>query len=165
MIVTNIKELRVECKDVSLFEAQDIIAKLEDELNKSKTGIGLSSPQINIQRSVCIIRTNNSEIDLINPTIVKKYDLMEFHGERCLSIPNVCLTTKRFNEIFVKDVLHPAGIICTGFESVVVKNEINHLQGKLMYDFQIKIPTRNEKCWCNSGKKYKICHLNKIIKR
>ena len=164
MIITNMKELRAECKDVSLFEAQDIIIKLEDELSKSKTGVGLAAPQIGIQKRVCIIRCRNFKIDLVNPIIIKKYDLFEFYNEGCLSFKNDLINTKRFNEIVMQDSFHPAGIIFTGVESVIVQHEIGHLYGEIMYDLQIKIPARNEKCWCNNGKKYKLCHLGKIIK-
>ena len=163
VIVTDEKQLRAECKDVSIFEAYEIISKLENELANSPTGIGLAAPQINIQKKVCIIRCGNTKIDLVNPVIIKKYDLRELYDEGCLSFPEKFIVTKRFNEIFVQDTLHPAGMIFTGIESVIVLHEIGHLYGKLMYDYEINIPKRNEKCWCLSGKKYKNCHLRKII--
>ena len=81
-----------------------------------------------------------------------------------MSYPDQWILTKRYNEICVVDLFHPHGIILTGFTAVVVNHEIDHLYGKTMYDSQITRPQTNQKCWCNSGYKYKNCHLNKIIK-
>ena len=72
MIVTSRKSLKKECRDVSLFEAADIIKKLEVELQNSKQpGIGLAANQIGIDAKVCIIRTKN-KLDLVNPIIIEK---------------------------------------------------------------------------------------------
>lgn len=164
MIITDKSKLSSTCKDVTLFEAQDIIIQLEEELKKHPTGIGLAAIQIGLKKKVCIIRVKDS-INLINPIIIESFDLMEYHNEGCLSYPGKLITTSRFNEIFVKDVLHPNGFISTGFEAVVIAHEIDHLNSITMYDREIQIPTRrNEKCWCKSGKKYKLCHLGLIIK-
>jgi peptide deformylase len=165
MIITNKEKLREVCKDVSLFEAQDIISKLESELSKSEIGIGLAAPQIGIQKKVCIIRINNIKIDLVNPVIAKKYDLALFKNEGCLSLPGEYVNTKRFHEVVVRDLLHPAGMICTGLEAVVVQHEVGHLYGELMHDFIVEVPKgRNDLCWCKSGKKIKKCCLGKNIK-
>lgn len=164
MIITDESKLKKECQDVSLFEAQSIILKLENELaNSNIKGIGLASNQIGIDAKVCIIRSNN-KLNLVNPKIINKYDLMEFENEGCLSFAGQYILTKRYNEIVVKDSIHPAGIILTGIDAVITQHEINHLYGKTMFDFEIKRPQVNQKCWCNSGKKYKKCHIKKIIK-
>jgi peptide deformylase len=164
MIITNSEQLTKECKDVSLmFDGEHIISKLEEQLAKS-SGVGLAANQIGIDAKVCIIRAPNAKINLINPVIEKKYDLKLFKNEGCLSFPGEWLTTSRYNEIVVKDLLHPAGIICTGFEAVVVQHEVDHLYGKLMHEYIVKIPGRNEPCWCGSKRKYKKCHLGQEIR-
>ena len=163
MIITDKEQLRKECKDVSIFEAQDIVTKLEAELQNSNIiGIGLAANQIGIDAKVCIIRTEES-LNLANPVIVEKHDLMVFRREGCLSFPNKWITTKRYNEILITDLFHPAGVVCTGLEAVVVQHEIGHLFGELMYDYQIKIPGRNIPCWCGSERKFKKCCLGKEI--
>lgn len=164
MIITDKEQLRKKCKDVSVFEAYDIISKLENELDNLQSGVGLAANQIGIDAAVAIIRTNKTSINLVNPVIIETYDLMEFHNESCLSFPGDLIVTKRFNEIFVQDALHPAGMVFTGIESVIALHEIGHLNGELMYDFQIEIPQRNQKCWCQSKRKYKKCCLRKKIK-
>lgn len=163
MIITDDKQLREPCEDTNLIEASDIINKLEAELKNSKIlGVGLAAPQIGIKKRVLIIR-GKTKINLVNPVIIKQYDLMEFNDEGCLSYPDIYLTTKRFNEIFVQDLFHTAGIILVGIDAVIVAHEIDHLNGITMFDHQIKRPQVNEKCWCLAGK-YKKCHMNKVIK-
>lgn len=165
MIITSIDSLSKECNDVSIFEATQIIEKLETELeNSSITGVGLAANQIGINAKVCIIRADKP-INLVNPSIVDKYDLMEFNNEGCLSFPTKALVTQRFNEIMVKDDLHPGGIVCVGFEAVVVQHEVGHLFGETMFDYEVPKLRPNDKCWCKSDVKYKKCHQNKKINK
>ena len=81
MIITDKEQLRKKCKDVSVFEAYDIISKLENELDNLQSGVGLAANQIGIDAAVAIIRTNKTSINLVNPVIIETYDLMEFHNE------------------------------------------------------------------------------------
>ena len=164
MIVTDESLLRKECKDASIFEASEIIAKLEYELKSSPiSGIGLAANQIGIDSKVFILRTPHASLDFVNPKIIDKRDIRLLKNEGCLSFPGIYLTTKRYNEIFVIDFFRPNGIVCTGLESVVCQHEFGHLCGETMFDYQIVEPKINEKCWCNSGLKYKKCCINKQI--
>lgn len=123
MIITDINKLKNVCETVSLLESTTIIEKLEQELQNSKNpGIGLAAPQIGINKRVCIIRSQN-KIDLVNPKIIEQYDLMEFVDEGCLSFPYQWVTTKRYNEIFIQDSLHPAGLILVGIDAVIAQHE------------------------------------------
>ena len=151
--------LKSICRDASVFDAPAVIEKLVKELNNSKNGVGLAANQIGIDLNVCIVQVKEL-ITLVNPKIIEKYDLMEFHNEGCLSFPGEFVITKRYNEVVVKDFTHPAGIVCVGFEAVAVQHECSHLLGQTMHDYEIKIPARNDLCWCGSNKKYKVCHKN-----
>lgn len=166
MIIIDEIELKKPCQDASIFEAADIIKKLEVELANSKIpGIGLSANQIGIQKRVLIIRAGKQHLNLANPEIIEKYDLSEFDNEGCLSFPEEYITTKRYAEVLIKDLFHPEGIVLTGLMAVVAQHEISHTNGETMYDYQIARPkSPNEKCWCSSNLKYKKCHQNKIIK-
>jgi peptide deformylase len=164
MIITDLDQLKRPCKNISLFEAQEVISKLENELyNSPVKGIGLASNQIGLQVAVCIIRINQTKIDLVNPIITQQYDLSEFEGEGCLSFPGEHLLTKRYAEVVVQDSLHPIGLVLVGIEAVVAQHEISHLNGETMHQYQIVRPTVNQKCWCEKSK-YKKCHMNKIIR-
>lgn len=168
MIAADKTFLRKPCKDVSLFESvETIISKLEEELDNSPTaGIGLAANQIGIDAKVCIIRAGQEKINLVNPIITEKYDLSLFKGEGCLSFPGEWLITKRYNEIVIKDLYRPAGMILMGLEAVVAQHEIGHLYGELMHDFVVTLPLGpNSQCWCGSGKKWKKCCLTKEIKQ
>jgi len=166
MIITDESKLKTECRSVSVFEAQDIVRKLEMELATSKTsGIGLAANQIGIDAKVCIIRVGKFAVNLANPEITEKLDLCLFDNEGCLSYPDQWLTTARYNEIVVKDLFNPNGIVCSGLLAVVVQHETDHLYGKTMYDYQVKKPDGpNSPCWCGSGKKFKKCCVEKVIK-
>jgi peptide deformylase len=165
MIVTDKEFLKQPCKDVSLFEAKDIISKLDVELASSHIkGIGLAANQIGINAKVCILRVGLEKIDLVNPIIVETYDLRMFRNEGCLSFPGEWLITKRYNEILVKDQIHPTGIVLVGLEAVAAQHEIGHLNGEIMHDYIITIPLGpNSLCWCG-GKKWKKCHQDLEIK-
>ena len=141
MIITDESKLNFVCKEASIFEANAIIAKLEKELEESGvTGIGLAANQIGIDARVCIIRIPNGEpIDLVNPVILDQNDLMEFDGEGCLSYPGKFATTARHNEIYLRDAIHPNGIVCTGLAAVVVEHEVGHLYGEVFTDYIIDI--------------------------
>lgn len=163
MIITDSQKLKNYCREVSLFEAFDIVAKLEKELVASKSGIGLSANQIGIDAQVCIIRAGKTHLNLANPKIIEQDDLCIFENEGCLSFPSKFITTKRYKEILVKDLFQPTGVALYGFEAVVAQHEISHCFGQTMYDFEVKL-NGGDRCFCNSGKKYKLCHKNKIIK-
>jgi len=162
MIIQDEARLRYKCKQVSLIEALRIIKTLEEELNNAG-GVGLAAPQIGIDAAVCIIKTENI-IAFINPIITVQDDLRLFSGEGCLSFPNKILTTKRFNEIIVKDDSHINPMIFAGYDAVKIQHECQHLEGKLFFDYAVKIPKHNETCFCGSGKKFKRCCLGREIK-
>lgn len=172
MIIINDEEaLRVKCEDVTLDEAKEIIALLENELRESarlgRPGIGLAAPQIGIAKKVAIVRIEDLKIDLINCKIEVGYDPAIFKGEGCLSFPNKYEDTIRYQEIVVTDNLtYPHRFVATGITAVVCQHEIGHWNSDLFTDHispkpqpvVVKTKTRpNEPCTCGSGKKYKKC--------
>lgn len=165
MILLNNELLNKECKNISIFESYSIIDKLNYELNKAESGIGLAANQIGIDAKVCIIRLPFFRLDLVNPEIINKFDLIEFEDEGCLSFPKKTVKTSRYNEILVRDSLHQAGMICVGIEAIAIQHEVDHLYGITMYDRAIDTPAKNELCWCDSRKKYKKCHYGKVFKQ
>lgn len=143
MIVIDEKILRLPCEKATPEEAKDIIQKLELELKKSaergKPGVGLAAPQINIHKSVAIIRCPmpNGEmvkLNLVNAEIENQYDDITFDGEGCLSLPGKSLKTKRFNEVIVKNDGYPQRFQLSGFIAIVAQHEIDHYNGILMVD-------------------------------
>lgn len=91
-------------------EAIDIIKKLELELSNSKTnGVGLSAPQIGINKAVAIIRVANRfdftnpihSVNLVNPKLISGEGFITYN-EGCLSFPGKYVKTIRYNEIFIE---------------------------------------------------------------
>jgi len=172
MIVTDEVELRKPNQEVLVEEVDELVSKLEQGLifsrENNNPGIGLAAPQIGIHKKIAIIRLGqvqnmNCDINLVNAKIAHKYKEQPFQ-EGCLSIPNKTITTNRAQEIHVtNNLVEPHSFIATGLLAVAVQHEIDHYNGILMIDREIK-PKKNKPnlpCNCNSGKKAKVCCLKK----
>lgn len=167
MILTDEEALRVSCRDILTSEVEDVRLQLEKELAASAArgspGIGLAAPQIGIPVNMAIIRLGKYNIDLVNATIVKSYDLSIFDNEGCLSFPGKSVRTRRFGEVLIKNGIDPYSFVATGLLAVVCQHELDHLRGVLLPDVEIieqKIATKvrpNDLCLCGSGKKFKRC--------
>ena len=170
-ITTDEKILRTPNEPVSPDEVEDIIRELEESLRDTPlVGVGLAAPQIGINKRAAIVRIDTKDVkcslNLINPVLVEKRDPFIHNAEGCLSIPNKQFNVNRYREIFVRDDLHPAGMIITDFEAVVAQHEIDHIENILVKDRTIgknKIG-RNDPCPCGRKKedgkpiKFKNCH-------
>lgn len=167
MIITNDESLlRVKCEEVALNEVDELIQKLETELDNSnksgKFGVGLAAPQIGIAKNISIVRFNNDvKINLINCNIEKYYDPALFKQEGCLSFPNKVNDTIRYQEIYVtNNLIYPHSFIATGIVAVVCQHEIDHLNSTLFFDRANNVKTKvgpNDICPCGSKIKYKKC--------
>lgn len=173
MIVTDEKQLRMKCENVSIEEGTIIGESLYNELIHHPTGVGLAAPQIGINKRVAIVYVDEP-IVLINPKIIKTMgDIV--YSEGCLSFPNKQVKTKRYTAIVVetdnmgkvffsaKDPDNPDLNDNSLLECIAVQHEMDHLDGVLMFD-RMLLPIRkeiepkpNEPCHCGSGKKYKKC--------
>jgi len=160
-IVTKLEELRKPNDFVTKEEVADIIKQLESNIGN---GLGLAAPQIAIHKKVCIIRVPHGlNCEFVNPVITDMDDEVICKGEGCLSFPGVYVSTKRYNQITVKDETYPSGIVLSDLDAQVVQHEIDHLNGIVMFDRQVASTIagnkigRNEPCSCGSGKKYKKC--------
>ncbi|SRR6266404_3072673 len=164
MIITDEKLLRIKCTDATIDEVGTIIDQLEQELKRNSNGVGLAAIQVGIPKNVAIVRINDKySINLVNCKIAKGYDEEIFEDEGCLSFPGKFVKTMRYREIYVVDNLaETKSFIAQGLPAVVIQHELNHLQGILLPDLEIKeqIKTKirpNDQCSCNSGKKAKRC--------
>jgi peptide deformylase len=169
IITNNEAALRVVCEAVLPEEGAELVATLERELNyvnrTDSSGIGLACPQIGIAKQVAIIRLPNFSVNLVNAKLDKCYDEVMFRGEGCLSFPGRIENTLRYQEVVVTNSVEPYHFIATGFNAIAIQHELDHLNQKLFFDHLAPkaAPVRtvkigpNDKCPCNSGKKYKKC--------
>ena len=184
-IVTDIDFLRQPCEDVSIEEGEEIAKILWKVLAKHGDGIGLAANQIGIQKNVCVVSIQKLEpVVLINPKIIEMDDSIIFPYDGCLSFPGVEIITQRHIWCTVETdnigtvMFGPTGIDEVTFkdpqlwESIAVQHEIDHLNGKTMFDRQIKIEPikrekkygRNEKITIKKGTKEKVLKYKKVDK-
>ena len=133
--------------------------KLWTTLIEHENGVGLAAPQIGIHKRICVICVKE-QITLVNPKVIDT-EVVILYREGCLSFPGVTIQTKRYESIIV-DTDNLGRLYFTAednlLECVVVQHEINHLDGKLMFDFEWKRdPIRGNKKY---GRNEKINIIN-----
>lgn len=164
MIVKDLDFLRKISTPVSsIEEANEVIVLLEKELQYcnqiGKSGIGLAAVQIGILKRVAIVRIGIIKINLVNSNISEIYDSIDSE-EGCLSLSGN-FKVKRYNQIVVENNLIEFNKFCAfGTVSICVQHEMDHFDGKIIIDNEIKKEInigQNMPCHCKSGKKYKKC--------
>ena len=139
--------LTTPTKKTDLKTAQKLAVEMFMTLKK-EGGLGLSANQIGEDKSVCVVDVTNPFF-LLNPVITKKQKEI-IYKEGCLSIPNKMITTKRYERIEV-EADNVEGTMIFGpekdnqvdndlliLEAVCVQHEIDHLNGKTIYDREFK---------------------------
>lgn len=166
MIVTDAQQLSTISLQLPLAEQEDVFLALEEEI-KRHDAAGLSAPQIGIFRQAFVYYTQPEDrripralIRVANPVVFKMYGGMIDSVEGCLSMPGAQCLVRRYAEIDVQDDIS-GRMVLTGQDAIVWQHESDHLVGLLMTDVGVLIPKdirRNDRCYCGSGKKYKLCH-------
>ena len=173
--------LSTPTKKTDLKTAQNLAIELFKTL-KEEGGLGLSANQVGEDKSVCVVNVTNPFF-LLNPVITKKQKEI-IYKEGCLSIPNKMITTKRYERIEV-EADNVEGTMVFGpekdnqvdndlliLESVCVQHEIDHLNGKTIYDREFKRESfrrtevkigRNEKVTITKDKETLTMKYKKVI--
>lgn len=171
MIVQDLNELKVPCRETTLEECQklDIFTLLDNEVTKhDPPGLGLAANQIGLGIRACTIhpkdKTKYEITHMINPVLSDFLLPIVSQSEGCLSIPGVRLNTTRFEQCTCTWIDFDEGKEVTavffGLPAIIVQHEVDHLNGITILDRAIKAtdkPGRNDPCPCGSGKKYKKC--------
>ncbi len=133
----------------------ELIALLEKELADSPSpGIGLAAPQIGIYQQCFIIRADQS-INVVNPQILALKD-PELTKEGCLSYPGMSLNTLRYRTVVYSDHWSKNRTL-TGVSAIVFQHEFQHLEGRNMFESQLRVISQRNVCPCNSGKSFDAC--------
>ena len=140
-IVTDQEVLSRPCRPCrSLEEGRKIGQKLIKILEERGDAVGIAANQVGIDSRVCVIKTGEKPLVLINPRIIGKFKKI-FFDESCLSFPGCYIITERYENIAVADDNHDRTLIFGKediLRSVCVQHEIDHLDGITMFDRQIK---------------------------
>jgi len=161
-ITVDQKALRIPSLPTSREEIDKIGLKVTLETTLAHyRGYGVAAIQIGIPLRYAYLRIQEQELELINPVILEKSGWMVCTGEGCLSIPGSRVNVQRWKRIKLdlrgdgKDIREFEGV-----EAQVIQHEIDHMDGILNIDKEYKpekLPGRNDRCPCGSGKKYKKC--------
>lgn len=121
--------------------------------------LGLAAPQIGISKRVIVFRNKNFEIKgrfsladcdiLINPRITQARGEPVKGLEGCLSCPDLQVEIDRFPEIKVRALDREGRKISrryTDFLARIVQHEMDHLDGKLIVDYEgaAYVPEKNK---------------------
>jgi peptide deformylase len=133
--VLNLKSKRVAKIDDSVrnFCASMIGAMYENN------GIGLAAPQVGVSKRIIVIDVDGAPLVMINPEIIAQSDNQVVMNEGCLSIPETYIDLKRPESISVKfrdRKGKPHHECYAGLTARVIQHEIDHLDGKLMTDYE-----------------------------
>ena len=108
------------------------------KIMREKNGIGISAPQVGLNKRIIIVDKNGQDWILINPEIVWSSDLIIDFKEGCLSVPGVFDNVKRPESIKIKyrnAKGKPVLETINGLMARVVQHEIDHLDGILFVDY------------------------------
>jgi len=153
--------INTKLKEVTIDEGLKIATVLFETLNKRQDGIGLAANQVGINASVAVVNVRKPII-LINPKVVEQWDEIDYY-EGCLSYPKKGVNTKRYKNIIIKTEQIESNLYFSGaenpsdgkgswekeqqnkedidlrtLEAVCVQHEIDHLNGIICMDREVK---------------------------
>ena len=138
--------LKTECDLIcDAVLAQRVIDDLIDTLDAGPPRtVGIAAPQIgDLVRVVVVDTARNPKfpgghglLTLVNPRIIS-HEGEQIFREGCLSIPDYTANIRRYERVIVEaldSTMREVVIDASGFESVVLQHEIDHLNGILFLD-------------------------------
>jgi len=129
--------LRIKSENVTKITDKEkrIVINLWKLLDKSRTGVGLSAPQIGSNKRIIIAKDNDRKITLINPVIHEVEKEKEKGFEGCLSVPNINVEIERLKKIKVTGKNlgnNEVSLELEGLLARIVQHEVDHLDGKVI---------------------------------
>jgi len=137
--------LRQVSKDVIDFDSiKTLVNDMENYLRNNKNAIGLTAVQVGQPLNVFSMKLRVKPyegriITLINPKVIGISEEMIQSSEGCLSCPGIYVTIERHKEILVKYSKVNGSVIeweFKGGDALCVQQEMDHLKGKLIIDYQ-----------------------------
>ncbi len=133
---------RLRNKSVDVEEHENMRGVVNNMVETMYThqGVGLAAPQIGIRKNLIIFDPFDDMSKLtamVNP-IIKAKDGEVYTNEECLSVPTMKARIKRSKNIKVRYKDLDGDTITkdfSGFESICIQHEMDHLKGKLIIDY------------------------------
>lgn len=100
-------------------------------------GIGLAAPQIGLNFRLCVIEIDGVIRYLINPKITSTSKEKILFEEGCLSLPGDYYSVERAAKVTVRytnEKNEDVKLRAHGLLAVCIQHELDHLDGKLIYD-------------------------------
>jgi len=135
------QSLRKVCKPIEKFDDRlaNLIDDMKDTLDKVD-GLGLAAPQIGILKRVAIVRYEDKEYEVVNPTILKT-EGTSIDDEGCLSVSDQRGLVERPDYIKVEFFDRHGNkqtVEADGYFARVFFHEIDHLDGNVFIDKAIR---------------------------
>lgn len=177
-IIPNEQTPQVNEYTESIFTSEEMLIEIRDKFLEyaisHKNAVGLASNQCSLDNKrlmlymFAIKKPETQEWELIiNPIITDYFGIPKEQEEGCLTWEGKKIIAKRHPAIKVQYIEHKTSNLVHntfyGYEAQIWQHEVNHLNGisEKVVDLDYKIENvvigRNDKCPCDSGKKYKHC--------
>ena len=114
-------------------------------------GIGLAAPQVGVLERIIIADIGEGLLSVLNPIIIQQ-EGQDSLIEGCLSLPDVAVDIQRHQDITLTGVNIEGEEIkmdIKGLLARVVQHEIDHLNGKLIIDYE-ESQNSDRKSWIKS---------------
>lgn len=135
-----LRQKAVRVPDPTVAEIRQLIEDLKDTCQTAK-GIGLAAPQIGSTARVCVIHypTEREPYGLINPEVIAHSKGTSVLEEGCLSVNGRTVPVSRPKKVTVRafdEAGKPIEIAAKDMLAKVLQHEIDHLNGRIITDYQ-----------------------------
>lgn len=141
--------LKKTSRPVTNFDGRihDLLDDLKETLTQAG-GAGLAAPQVGIlRRCVIVVDDNDQMLELVNPEIVERSDLIQDGFEGCLSVPGMWGMVERPMKVKVRAQDRNGRFFEVEGEGIVARcfcHEIDHLDGHLFTELTDQLYTQEE---------------------
>jgi peptide deformylase len=134
----NINSLRMKNVDVvNPIEYKDLVLNMIYTMNRVGAA-GLAAPQVGENINLFVANMYGKPLVIFNPKIIDAGDGIISIKEGCLSIPNKYVKINRPGTVILEfvDVKNKKHVrTFSGYSSIVICHELDHLDGKLIIDY------------------------------
>lgn len=108
----------------------------------SVSAVGLAAPQVGLEESMIVVDAGSGLYKLFNPKIIKR-EGEQLNEEGCLSVPGRAVKVKRAKQVVVEALDENGKSVVIEAEDLlacVFQHEIDHLNGRLIIEYDKELP-------------------------